>query len=274
MIAGRNILRLNRFMIFNYESLETYLKDELRRRVRLNPRYSLRSFARNLKLSPGALSEILRGQRNLSVKSVAQVARAIGLNAAEAKHLLHLAQLAKDSELKELETQTKARDEVALSEELFSLISEWYHFAILNLLECEDFEWNSAWISRRLGISRIQTQMAMELLLKMGLVERKNGRYAGKSSTVLTNSEIPSGAIRSYHRQILEKAILALEGQTIAERDISGSGFAFDPAHLPAVKKEISEFQDKLVAKYRRGNKTEVYFLEMALFKLTHGSSK
>lgn len=258
-------------MVFNYESIDAFLTDELRRRVRLNPRYSLRSFARNLHISPGALSEILRGRRQLSLKSVPHIVRAIGLNAAEGRHLLHLAQKAKT---KEIEIHTNARDEMALGEQLFSLISEWYHFAILNLLECEDFKWNAQWVARRLGISRIQAQMAMDVLLRMGLVERKNGKYQGRSEAVLSPSEIPSAAVRSYHRQILEKAIMALEAQALNERDISGSGFALDPAHLPAVKKELSEFQDRIVAKYSRGTKTEVYFLEMALFKLTQGNNE
>ncbi len=263
-------------MIFNYDSLEAFLKDELRRRMRTNPRYSLRSFARNLQLSPGALSEILRGRREMSIKSVPHVAKAIGLNAVEAKHLLQLAQTAKTSKNETLKAlgQPESREEHILSEDLFGLISDWYHFAILNLLDCERLEWNAAWISKRLGITQIQAQMAMGLLLRMGLVEKRGSRVAGKTSHILSNSEIPSAAIRNYHRQILEKAALSLETQSVTERDITGTGFAIDPKALSALKKEISDFQDRIVAKYSKGVKTEVYFLEMALFKLTQGSEK
>jgi hypothetical protein len=72
----------------------------------------------------------------------------------------------------------------------------------------------------------------------------------------------------------MEKAIGALETQTSAERDFGGCGFAVDPAQLPAIKKDLSDFQDTLLAKYSAGKKTEVYFLEMALFKLTQRKSE
>lgn len=264
-------------MIFNYESLEEFLKDELRRRVKLNPNYSLRSFARNLNVSPGALSEILRGRRELSIKSVPAVAKAIGLNAVEGRHLLKLAQTAKankDKGVQQFDEQTKTRDEFALNSDLFSLISEWYHFAILNLIDCQGFKWEAPWIARRLGISRIQAKMGMELLLRIGLVENLKGQFKGRNSQIVAKTEIPSSAIRQFHRQILEKATLALEAQSLAEREFVGCGFAFDPSQIAKIKKDLNDFHDELIAKYSKGRKTEVYFLETALFKLTEGEGK
>lgn len=264
-------------MVFDHDSIESFLKDELRRRVRLNPRYSLRSYARHLKLSPGALSEILRGRRELSLKSVPNVAKAIGLNAHESRHLLrlaHHAKAARDKGLLEIERKAQLKDEYKVSEDIFGLISDWYHFAILNLLDCDSYQWSPTWIAKRLGISRIQAQMAMDLLLRMGLVEKTKGGVRSKNACVASPSEIPSAAVRNYHRQILEKAALALESQGLPEREFCGCGFAVDPTHLALIKKEIREFQDQLAAKYAKGKKTEVYFLEMALFKLTQGSQK
>lgn len=260
-------------MVFDHESIPTLLSEELRRRLRDNPRYSLRSFARSLKLSPGALSEILRGRRDLPVKAIANVAKAIGMNAAEAQHLLRLAQNAK---LASSGTEIPARetDQRVLNEQIFSLISEWYHFAILNLLEIDGFEWKDSWIASRLGITRTQAKMAMDLLLRLKLVARKDGKIASHNDHVLTSSEIPSSAVRAYHRQILNKAVAALETQDISERDITGIGMAIDPAHIPAMKKEIADFQDRLLAKFSRGKKTEVYFIESALFKLSVGEEK
>jgi hypothetical protein len=67
----------------------------------------------------------------------------------------------------------------------------------------------------------------------------------------------------------LNKAIEALETHPVDERDITGIGFAVDPKHLPAIRKEISDFQDRLIAQYSKGKRTEVYQLEMALFRLS-----
>lgn len=263
-------------MIYDYETVGALLDAELRRRIQSNPRYSLRSFARHLKISPGSLSEILRGRRELSLRSVKAVAQAIGMNTPETLHLLRLAQNAKSAKAgAKMDSKiSPGLDQRVLSEQVFRLVSEWYHFAILNLLECEGFEWDAIWIAGRLGISRLQAKLAMDLLLKLKLVEKKNGRYQGTNDHILASSDVPSSAIRAYHRQILEKAIHALEEQTPDEREVSGVGLALNIKHLAAIKREIVEFQDHLVAKYSRGKKDEVYFLEMALFKLTQGVSK
>ncbi len=260
-------------MVFDHESISTLLAEELRRRLRDNPRYSLRSFARSLKISPGALSEILRGRRDFPVRAIANVAKTIGMNAAEAQHVLRIAKRAKLSEIEDT-IPTRPVDQRILDEQIFNLVSEWYHFAILNLLECDDFAWKDIWISARLGISRTQAKMAMDLLLRLKLVVRKKEKYLSASDHVLTHSEIPSSAVRAYHREILTKAIAALEAQSLAERDISGIGMAINPADIPAVKKEIAEFQDRLLAKFTGGKKSEVYFTEIAFFKLTVGEQK
>lgn len=112
----------------------------------------------------------------------------------------------------------------------------------------------------------------MDLLQSMGLVIEKNGRIIGATDFVISPAGVPSSAVRTYHGQILAKALQALELQSVSEREFSGVGFAVSPRSLPAIKQEISDFQDKILAKYSKGNRQEVYFLETVLFKLTQGN--
>ena len=113
----------------------------------------------------------------------------------------------------------------------------------------------------------------MKLLLRLGLVKKRGEGVECAHDFVLSPDGIPSAAVRAYHRRMLEKAIEALELQNLGERDITGLGFAVDPAHLAKIKKEISEFQDQLAAKYSKGKRREVYFLETALFRLSQGDN-
>lgn len=260
-------------MVFESDSLETYLMQEFSRRVRVNSRYSLRAFARNLGLSPGALSEILRSRRPVTFKVAAKIAKALNLNEIEAKQLYQLAEISKR---KALGYPAPKADRAELSKKLldedtFNLISEWHHFALLNLLDCEGFQWKASYIAKRLGLTLSKARLSMELLLRIGLVRIKGSQVKAANDFVLSPSDVPSKAVRNYHRQILEKAKEALELQTIHEREMSGIGLAVDPHDLQRMKKDISEFQDQLIAKYSKGKKQQVYFLEIALFKLTQG---
>jgi hypothetical protein len=46
----------------------------------------------------------------------------------------------------------------------------------------------------------------------------------------------------------------------VEEREISGIGFSVDKAKIPNMKKDIIDFQDRMLAKYSAGKGTEVYF--------------
>jgi uncharacterized protein (TIGR02147 family) len=259
-------------MILEARSVPQYLSVELQRRLRSNPLYSQRAFARQLKLSPGELSEVLRGKRGLSLKSALKIARALGLSPTETKHLLELAQIEKSQRLGDgklaLSPATDSHGE-PLTLDVFHIVSDWTCFAILNLMDCDGFQPKASWIAKKLGIAPADARIAWERLERVGLIEKKSGRWVAAHDIVLSPTGVPSTAIRNYHHKLLAKAIEALETHPVQERDITGIGFAVDPKHLPAIKKDISDFQDRLIAHYSKGKRTEVYQLEMALFRLS-----
>ena len=156
-----------------------FLTEELAKRKNLNPAYSLRAFARQLKLSPGELSEIMAGKRHLSLKSALRTARALGLNQSETKQLLQMAQLGKSLDFKDrelLEPLNAQKVVQQISNDLFHIVSDWYCFAILNLAECKSFKWNSQYIAQKLTISVHEARLAVERLERAGLVETRQGK--------------------------------------------------------------------------------------------------
>ncbi len=265
-------------------SYKNYLNEELERRIRINPKYSQRAFAKHLGLSPGELSEVLRGRRNLSLKSALRVAKALNLNPDETKHLVLSSQAEKVGNpnvaavvktLLGTEDHGDSHDSSSrqLTLDLFHLVSDWYCFAIVNLADCIDFRWSPTWIAKRLDITRAQAQLALERLERVGLIERHANSLRMAPDFVMSPSGIPSEAIRNYHRQIMQKATEALELQSIHEREFSGTSFAFDPKQIEAIKKDIAQFRSKLLTKYSKGKKTEVYHLELALFRITQSQN-
>lgn len=242
-----------------------FLNAEYARRVRTNPRYSRRAFARFLKLSPGELSEILRRKRPITPKLILKVSRALGLSRGEVEHLLLSAQ-------HDPSRSSVSSTNLVVPEEIFEVVSTWYHFAILNLMDCQDFSWDPRHISARLGISIGQSISAMQQLQRVGLVEleKKGSGPARRADHVFTLDQIPSQAIRSYHSQMLEKAKEALIFQSVNDRDISGISFTCRRRDIVYIKRDIAKFQDELAAKYEARPGEEVYHIEVALFRLTN----
>jgi transcriptional regulator with XRE-family HTH domain len=59
------------------------LKNQLQRRQAMNPRYSLRSFAAKLGVSPSKISEVISGKKKLSVDRLEVLAKKLGLSSFE-----------------------------------------------------------------------------------------------------------------------------------------------------------------------------------------------
>ncbi|MBC7742257.1 MAG: hypothetical protein H7061_08670, partial [Bdellovibrionaceae bacterium] len=71
----------------NNRDLSALLKSELNLRISVNQRYSLRAFARSLKLDPSTLSKIINGQRKLGVKGQTNLLAKLGYNKTDVSDL-------------------------------------------------------------------------------------------------------------------------------------------------------------------------------------------
>lgn len=262
-------------MLLELTCCRTYLSEELARRARAHPRYSQRAFARDLGMSPGELSEVLQDKRRLSLRSALKVAKALSLNPTETKHLLYLVQMQATGIVDhsiDVGGWKPIAEDPAASRDRFRLVSDWICFALLNLAECSNFRGREEWMARRLGVSRQEIRVALGRLERIGLVSKERGRWIFPAADVAAPEGVPSEAVRNYHRQILERATRALEIQPVDQREFAGVGFAVDPRQVASLKKDIANFLDECVAKYARGkHRTEVYHMEMALFRMTEG---
>lgn len=232
------------------------IKAEYLRRKRDNKQYSLRAFAENLDVPPGRLSEILSGKRALSKKMKAHIAGKLGIS--EIQDFLDEASLPKLS-------FSQRSDYHLLTDDTFSVLADWYHFAILSLADTKDFKADAKWIAKRLNISVMESAEALKKLKNVGLIEIKNGKLMKTNKNVSTTSDIESIALRQSHKQSLEQAALALNEVSIELRDITSMTMAIDLKKIPMAKKIIREFRTKLCDVLETGHQSEVYNLNVQL---------
>ena len=258
--------------VINYKEI---LKSKLAERTNKNIQYSLRSFARDIGLSPQRLSHILNGRHGLSVQAAGLVASKLSMNETEKDFFCTLVQK-EHSRSKAMRTEAAKRlknlkfhyKNVELDN--FKLISDWYHFAIMELTLIENFSNNCKQIGKSLGISEVEAEMAIERLLKLKLlIKEKKGSLKIRGNFFADPKEIPSEAIRNFHKQLLSKSINAIDFQDLNERDFSSLVVAVDEKDIATAKKEIKKFResmDRLFSKSKK--KTRVYCLGVQLFAL------
>jgi transcriptional regulator with XRE-family HTH domain len=141
---------------------KTIIKEELAKRCERNSRYSLRAFAKALGLEAGVLSLILSGKSTPSYKTAQIILSNLDLTPEHASNFL--SSLAEAHKLRGMKRVNPNLKKIAgksiipdLSVDLFRIIGDWYHYAILMLTCTEGFKSDCQWIAtqRTPGFNRV-----------------------------------------------------------------------------------------------------------------------
>jgi transcriptional regulator with XRE-family HTH domain len=230
------------------------LQSELSRRCRANPRYSLRAFARTLGVSPANLSLVLNRKREASKRTIQRMLERLELEPFEREIVSGRPlpmNFAENIQLKTLEQ-----------------VSTWLGYAILSLVKTKNFVANERAIASRLGVTAHEVRNALSALRNAGLLKgwtRANGglRIANPVSTAIT---------RSFHRELIEKALQSMEADQPSERDISSITFAMSSERFEEACNEIRRFRLRMAGIFEKsGESTDVYNLTMQLVPVTRG---
>ncbi len=242
-----------------------FLQAELARRTRINPRYSLRAFAIFLDVQSGFLSKLLLGQRRITPQTVRKFGARLGLHPAE---------------IERFETQ-QARSELApavdaykqMAYDHFQLLSDWYHFAILELSAIEGFKPEPRWISKALRVPVPEINEAIARLKRLEFIqEEEDGAWIilGGRGTTTIGTELTSAALRKMQKQVLELAMQALEETPVDKRDQTTMTTAIDSSRLPRAKEMIRDFRRELTTYLEGGDKRDaVYHLSVSLYPVS-----
>ena len=243
-------------------SAEKLVAEFLERRSK-NPRYSERAFAKSVGISPGYLKLLFQGKRSLSPEKAKAVADRLGW-----------------SELEALEFQNSVRNEklvrkgkaplAAMPVESFAEISDWYHFAIVELLKVKS-RISVSEMADRLNISETEAQFSLRALERHGLI-----RMEGERPVAVKNYIVPamsSSGIRKFHAQMLQKARESIENQPLSARKHRGLTLAFDSSRSEEAAAMIKEFMTRFEKKFSGGKPDRVYQLSLAFFSLEQEES-
>ncbi len=242
-------------------TVKNLLLQEIALRQTRNSAYSLRAFARDLEIGVTSLSDVLAGKRDLSKTNLKKVMERLGVSPLEQEKLW--------AHHKAISGRTEIDDRQLLDEDTFRLIADWHYLAILNLAKIKQNQCNPAWIAKRINISVEEAAVALERLLRMGLIKKARGKMERTAKPLTTSSEIPSAAIRKHHSQNLHLAENSLHRDPVATREFGSLTVAVNPERLPLAKELLLKTRKKIATLLEEGELSEVYTLSFQLFPLT-----
>ena len=243
-----------------------HLQDELIQRLKRNPQYSLRAFAKTLKVDPSQLSKILHRKRRISVSLIRSIGTTLELSPGQIHWYLQAERIDDHSPYPERFQ--------ALEQDAFEVIADWYHFAILELMNVNGFTSSAEWIATSLGLSVIEARSAIERLCRVGLLEInpeglwKDLSKGRRSFNLGTNYS--SVAHRKAQKQILELSTKSIDDVPIERRDHSSMMMATTPKKLEQAKAMIDKFRYDLCHFLEATDDREmVYQLSISLFPVS-----
>lgn len=249
-----------------------------------NKNYSLRAYARDLEMIPSRLSDIINYKKGLSAEAARKIAFKLGLSeneieifALSAKSLHARSEKDKNSAFISLQKKLKS---LKITQKIdyyeFELANNWYHLAILELLELRDCNHSIEWFAHKLNLNKAIIKSALLRLQKINWITLKNGKYKANYEQSETTFDISSLTIKKFHEEILKKAENALFFDVVDEREFLNMTLAFPKKQMPEAKEFIRQFQKEFAEKFYIDNsvKDSVYQLSVQFFRLDLNSEE
>lgn len=267
--------------VFRYSDYRVFLKDHFSFMKSTSPSYSFRTFSRLAGFSsPNFLKLVYDGKRNLSRESIDRVAKAFRLTKSERLFLESLVQFNQASSTDEknfhferMSHHQQYRKIREIVPDQFEYYSKAYHVALRELVDTADFKEDPTWIVERLRhqVSEKDVLAGLDLLLRLGLLCRKNGRLVLSESSVTTAAEVSSLAIMNYHKEMLKTAMDSLEFQEAHERDFSSVTVTVNAQQLKELKRKVTEFRNSILSWLDSSGekRDEVLQVNLQVFPLT-----
>lgn len=235
-----------------------WLQKQFADRCKKNPRYSLRAFAKNLDIDASSLSQILSGKRKLSKKAIQNICDKLSTSPKELQMFGLIKNSISDANYLQLDIDT------------FSVISEWYHYAILELTYVSSFKADPKWIAKKLSITVEETKSAIERLKRLGLLFEENESLVKSKKLITNNGAVnTSGAHKELQKQVISKALRAVDECPASEKDITSMTMAIDTQNIDKARLLIKKFRRDMCELLEEGEQVQVYNLGIQLYPIS-----
>lgn len=265
--------------IFVYQNYRDYLRDFYAEQKRTKKNFSYRAFAKKAGINASAfLYYVIKGQRNLTKSSAAQVAKAIGMSIREEEFFENLVSFNQSKSILEktkyynrlLQSQKPKKIE-KVKRENFEYYSHWYHSVIRELVTLVNFKDDYQFLGMCTlpALTAKEAMKSVALLEKLGFIAKnEEGRYELANPVIATwstGSEV--FIIEKFQQEMLELARQSFTVFAKAERLNASTTLKISKSTFEFFKTKTREFRAELLELARLDqNPEEVYQFTFNLF--------
>ena len=217
-------------------------------RREINPSYSLRSFARDLDLTPSFLSQVLKGKKGLSHQKATEISQNLSLDLKEKEAFLisNLAANARSEERKKYYQQKYddlfRKNEREVPFEFYQTMTKWQNLALLEIIETGIETQSVKRMASLLKLSEAEVLCNLDTLIEIQELSFDGVNYRATSEHSLLKGGIPNSYVKAFHQQILHQGLKAIETQELEKREIRSSLMGISEDKVPEAKRMIQDF--------------------------------
>jgi hypothetical protein len=242
---------------------------ELTMRKRVNSRYSIRAFARDLGMDSSALARIMSGARPVTPATAKRLLASLGTAKERADRILvDVAAHSPGASPPPRARPKPPKDRwVQVPPEQVPAMTGWENLAVMCALELPPLRHTPGEVAQRIGCTESEARATLQRLESFGYVRQRDGRYSATDVQLRYGGLKPSDSWKIAHDQYLQKASEALHAYPM-DCDISGITMCIDPARVPEAMNRIREFRRSLAEFLVAGERSEVWRISLQLFPL------
>lgn len=270
--------------LFGYLDYRKYLADYLEACKKADSRYSYQKLADHFGFkAKDFLYRVIRGSKNLSPDSAAQISKAARHTEGQAAYF---ALLVKFCDAKKLENRNlyyelmnslkvKAAGMPTIQKVRkgqYEFYSKWFHSAIRSLIDMHGFDGDYSKLAHMVTpkITPRQAQQSVRLLDRLGLVVKgAKGHYQVSEKVIATGPEVRDLIVSNFHVATTQLAAKAVEQCPREERDISCVTLGISKKTFEEMRDKLRTFRRELMAMAEQdADADRVYQLNLHLFPM------
>lgn len=237
-----------------YLDYRTWLRDLYEERRRSDAFFSYRFMAGKVGTSHSFLIRVLQGQKHLAEETVDRFVEFLRLDERQAEYFRTLVRFGRTS------SETERRDclerllmlqgmrMTPVDLDAVDYFHGWVPAALRSLVAIHPKATPSELAELLVPAATPEfVEEALGRLVSMGMIERKEGRWAVSEYFVEPGKDIGKLVVRDHQREILRLASEALERHAPEERYVASATFSIDPEDLDEARARMKSLRDSLL---------------------------
>jgi uncharacterized protein (TIGR02147 family) len=244
--------------IYDYTDFRTYLKDVFKEHKENNISFSHRFVASRLGLSTSNfIWLVMQGKRKLNQTLCLKLCDLFKLGPKESDYFENMVNFGqakthreKDRYFSRMISMRKNSSAGKIDERLYVYLSNWYNAVVRELVTQKGFKKDYAGLARRVQprITESQARKSFELLLELGLIKEKGGRFVQSAPIISTGPEVSSVAAIKFHKTLGNLAMESLDSHGKDQRNITASLVGLSKDSYKKAVDAIAECRSRILA--------------------------